>query len=379
MKKLFRLFLITSLLLLAIMPTFAQNDDPGTIADIVVASTEGEEAEFTTLLAAVQAADPVFLELLSAEDAFVAVFAPTDAAFEAALADLDLTAEELLADTDQLNQILAQHVLGVDYFAEDLVGYNNAYIGTLLPNGAVMIDATSEGTTIGGAEVVTANIEASNGIIHSIGSVILPPPVDMPEDMMAEDLPTIADIVIEATAGEEAEFTTLLAAVEAADPLILDILSAEAGQTFTVFAPTDAAFEAALADLGLTAEEVLGDVNLVTLLLAYHVLPGQLSSTALDFYAEQEAMGEDDQEPMLPTFATLFPGGTLEYDSLDGTINDVSIVTPDVFASNGVVHIVDSVLLPDFESIGFQMPEGEAAMEDDMEDMPEEATEESAG
>jgi len=80
MRKTLSLLIVAVLVMLAAFPAMAQ-DDPGTIADIVVASASGEPAEFSTLLTAVQAADPVVLEVLSDPEQELTVFAPTDAAF----------------------------------------------------------------------------------------------------------------------------------------------------------------------------------------------------------------------------------------------------------------------------------------------------------
>ncbi|MBK8027636.1 MAG: fasciclin domain-containing protein [Chloroflexi bacterium] len=133
-------FLTIAVLVMAalfmVAPSFAQ-DEPGTIADIVVASTTAETPEFTILLAAVSAADPAVLELLSNPEANVTVFAPTDAAFAAALEALGVSAEDLLADTAMLTNILLYHVVPGSFAAEAVVALDGALIGTMYPETAL--------------------------------------------------------------------------------------------------------------------------------------------------------------------------------------------------------------------------------------------------
>lgn len=141
---------------------------------------------------------------------------------------------------------------------------------------------------------------------------------------------TIADVVV---ANED--FSTLLAAVEAAG---LTESLADPDATLTVFAPTNAAFEAALADLGLTAEELLADTETLTSILTYHVL-GQVVTS-------QDLVDAGSEE---------IPVDTLSGDELVVVVNDsgvtfqgqsATVTTADVEASNGVIHIIDAVLLP---------------------------------
>jgi uncharacterized surface protein with fasciclin (FAS1) repeats len=125
-------------------------------------------------------------------------------------------------------------------------------------------------------------------------------------------------------------FSTLVAAVQAAG--LVDALSAEG--PFTVFAPTDDAFAAALDSLGISAEELLADTDTLTSILTYHVVAGEVPSSdvvALD--------GE--------SVATL--NGAELAISIDGDtvmVNDATVTAVDVDASNGVIHVIDSVLLP---------------------------------
>ena len=141
-------------------------DEPGTIVDVAVAA-----GDFTTLVAAVQAAGLV--ETLSGEDELT-VFAPTDAAFADALEALGLTADELLADTDTLTSILTYHVVPGEVLAADVVALDGQSVATV--NGAT-VDITVDGDTVmvNDATVVTADVDASNGVIHVIDAVLVPP------------------------------------------------------------------------------------------------------------------------------------------------------------------------------------------------------------
>ncbi len=148
---------------------------------------------------------------------------------------------------------------------------------------------------------------------------------EAPEDTVAE--PTM-DIV--ETASSAGDFTTLVAAVEAAG--LVETLQGEG--PYTVFAPTDDAFAAALEDLGLTAEELLADTETLTSILTYHVVEGEVPAA--------DVVTLDGEE--VPTVN----GATVEI-GVDGetvTVNDATVTATDIFATNGVIHVIDSVLLP---------------------------------
>ena len=136
---------------------------------------------------------------------------------------------------------------------------------------------------------------------------------------------TIVEVAVESGA-----FPTLVAAVQAAG--LVDVLSGEG--PFTVFAPTEEAFAAALEALGLSAEELLADVDLLTGVLTYHVLPlaapAELVLT-LDGESVTTVAGSD--------VVITINGGTV-------MVNDAAVVTADIEASNGVIHVIDKVLLP---------------------------------
>jgi transforming growth factor-beta-induced protein len=148
---------------------------------------------------------------------------------------------------------------------------------------------------------------------------------DTPVETEAAELGTIVDVAV-----ANGSFTTLVAAVQAAG--LVETLSGEG--PFTVFAPTDDAFAAALEALGLTAEELLADTDLLTAVLTYHVIPGAVMAETVVTLDGESVATVNGAEVMI---------------GVDGdmvTVNDANVVAVDVAASNGVIHVIDAVLLP---------------------------------
>jgi uncharacterized surface protein with fasciclin (FAS1) repeats len=179
------LLLLVGLLVFSFVPVMAQDELP-TIGDIVVVSAESEEPEFTTLLAAVSAADPAILETLFDTEASLTVFAPTDAAFEAlaeALGEEEFAA--ILEDTAALTDILLYHVVDGAVMSADVVALleEGAFEVETLNTQFVTVDGNVEdGITIDAANLVLemVDIEASNGVIHVIDAVLVPKCVPLP-------------------------------------------------------------------------------------------------------------------------------------------------------------------------------------------------------
>lgn len=314
-----RTLFVLMILLSFTVPTFAQ-DDP--------------DADFNTLLAALEAAD---LTATLAEDGPYTIFAPTDAAFETALAALELTAEELLADTETLNSILLYHVVNGEFSEEDIIAFVEDAEGELALEtlgGNLLTVELEDGIPLinGTTSVFLPDVTASNGVVHVIEDVLLPPGVASVATATDEAGDTIA-----AVASTQDNLTTLVTALETAD--LVGTLSGEG--PFTVFAPTNEAFTAALAELDLTADELLADTETLNAILAFHVLDGELDSTAL-----VETVEEFEGIADLETFG----GEFLLVELVDGELalnfQNVSVITPDVPASNGIIHIIDGVLLP---------------------------------
>ena len=268
-----------------------------------IVTTAVEAGSFETLAAALTAADLV--ETLQGSGPFT-VFAPTDEAF----ANLpEGTVAHLLepANKAQLIALLTYHVVPGKVMAADVVKLRAA--GSV--NGQRLdIQAGSEGVLIDQARVVSTDIRCSNGVIHVIDQVLLPSEKNIP-----------------ATAASAGTFKTLLAAAEAAG--LVDALSADG--PLTVFAPTDEAFAKLPRD---TIANLLKPENKHQLIaiLKYHVVAGRnFSSDLLDAKS-----------------ATSLQGGELDVSVTKGgaTVEGAKLLTTDIDASNGVIHVIDTVLLP---------------------------------
>jgi uncharacterized surface protein with fasciclin (FAS1) repeats len=171
----------------------------------------------------------------------------------------------------------------------------------------------------------------------------------------AQDAPgTIADIVVASATGDAPEFTMLLAAVQAADPAVLEALSNPEAE-LTVFAPTDAAFNA-LGEETLNA--VLADQALLTSILLFHVVPGTYMSG--DVVAAFEA---NDNAFMLPSAQGQYIDFSM--DDMGITVNGamLNMGMLDIEASNGVIHVIDSVILPESRTIADIVVESAGAEE----------------
>ncbi|NJL93517.1 MAG: fasciclin domain-containing protein [Anaerolineae bacterium] len=347
MRKLIVFLTVVAVLVLSALPAFAQEGEQ-TIADIVVAQASGDAPEFTTLLTAVQAADPAVLEALSDPEAELTVFAPTDAAFAALIEALGEEAfGEIVADQEALTGILLFHVVEGAAMSSDVVALleeTEGFFSVESLNGQYIdVELTEEGgITIDGANLnlEMVDIEASNGVIHVIDAVILP------EDR------TIAEIVVDAAGmGEmmeddmemEPEFTTLLTAVGAADPAVLETLSDPEAE-LTVFAPTDAAFAALVEALGQEAfDGIVADPAALTNILLYHVVPSIVYSGDLgEMMEETEAM---ELTVEMANGAT----ATITVSEEGAFINDAEIIVTDIDAVNGVIHVIDAVIVPPSE------------------------------
>lgn len=275
-----------------------------------IISTAVDAGSFNTLATALKAADLV--ETLQGKGPFT-VFAPTDAAFEKLP---EGTVETLLKpeNKSQLAAILTYHVVPGDVRAKQVVNLQ----GAQSVNGQRINISTDDGVKVDQANVVKTDVVCSNGVIHVIDEVILP-----------------ASDNIVATADNAGSFKTLMAAAKAAG--LAGTLANDG--PFTVFAPTDEAFaklpEGTLASL-LQPE----NKNKLATILKYHVVYGRVYSD------DAVKVGATDN----------LQGGTLQVSVSGGTarINDAKLVATDIDASNGVIHVIDQVLLPPEKSFSAQ-------------------------
>lgn len=271
-------------------------------ADTIV-DTAVDAGQFNTLTAALKAANLV--DTLKGPGPFT-VFAPTDEAFSKLPAE---TVTDLLKpeNRQKLAGILTYHVIPGKVQAKEVIKQR----GAIAVNGQrVDIRFDEEGLKVDGAKVLTTDILCDNGVIHVIDSVLLPGKATIPE--IAKDSGT---------------FETLLTAAKAAG--LADVLGSTG--PFTVFAPTDEAFEKLPKG---TVEMLLKPENKSKLadILKYHVIPGRVYS-----------------EKVLESKALKTLQGSLATVSLkDGSprIQQAKILKTDIDATNGVIHVIDSVIIP---------------------------------
>ena len=298
------------------------NDNPPPPGNLAQVATDNG---FTALVAAADKAGLV--PALSDPGAGLTVFAPTDAAFDALATSLgfaDANAMVAALDAATLAKILSYHVLPERKDAAALAAggatqatlYN--FPGTT-PS-TLTVDATS-GVTVTDAAYNTAtvgpaDVAASNGVVHVIDKVLVPPGV-LTVVQMAQTNPAFS-ILVEAVVSAD-----LAGALSAAGP-------------FTVFAPTNDAFAAALDELMLTKDELLASPSLASI-LTYHVVAGEV--LAADVVALPK-----------PAAVTTLQGSTFTVGAdlgiTDGLGRTASLLATDVIGSNGVIHVIDKVLLP---------------------------------
>lgn len=360
MRKLSLLLTLIALALLAGMPLSAQEEAtpevtpemtaealPGgsmTIGELVIGAAGDVPAQFTGLLAAIEAADPTGLEALTSPATQVTVFAPSDAAFADWQEFVGEEFSQVMASPAVLTNILTFHIVPGVYTVDDLTGLldvNEGRTVTLPTLNGQYIDisgSTGGSILINGAplNMDMANISASNGIVHVIDAVVFP------------DDRTIDQIIVEMAGDEETpEFTTLLSALSAANPAVLEAL-ADPDAELTLFAPTDTAFALLDAD---TLNDILQDQQTLTSVLLYHVVNGRIY--AADFSAQLNSgtapawsagLAEDGSlqiitaHPDAATATLTTEGGTF--------INGAQVVLTNIDAVNGVIHVIDAVLMP---------------------------------
>ncbi|MGB5692099.1 MAG: fasciclin domain-containing protein [Flavobacteriaceae bacterium] len=310
-----------------------EEEEEGTLVDLVV-----ETEALSILEAAVIKAGLV--ETLNSEGPFT-VFAPTNDAF---VALLDLLGDDYHSiddfDTEEemmlLKNVLLYHVIPAEIFAADLAP---GTVGTAFSGNELEIIASGESFVIGDATEVNANITgidftASNGVAHTIDKVLLP---QAALDFVAEmNLKTIVEIAVETD-----DLSLLVEALIQADAGLVEGLSGEG--PFTVFAPTNQAFQDLLDALGpdyhsISDFDTPGEKELLTKVLTYHVVAGvaAFSTDLFDGQTITTLQGED--------VGVNIKNGTVHIE--DATDTNATVVMPDVEASNGVVHVINKVLLP---------------------------------
>ncbi len=285
----------------------SEDDDPEIIESQTIVDIASDDDQFSTLVTALQRTNLV--ATLEGAGPFT-VFAPTNDAFSQLGVDL-----ATISDAD-LTNILLYHVLGGSIASTDL-GEGQTYASTAStagPDGtalSVLIERQGNSVYINGdINVTTANVNASNGIIHIVDKVMQP-----------------LDIVGHAVANEN--FTSLVSALSSAPGDLVNVLGGEG--PFTVFAPVNSAFDAISDVVATLTPEQLATV------LTYHVIAGAnvLSSDLSDEMAVMTVAGQEF---------------TVDLDSnaaiIDQSGATTQIIFTDVQATNGVIHVIENVILP---------------------------------
>ena len=283
-----------------------EEEEVGTIVEIA-----SSENDFMNLVSALNLF-PDLVDALDGEGSFT-VFAPTNDAF----ADLlDAIGQVSLDDIPEsvVRDILEYHVITAAVFSGDLTSGDVPTFG----GESISVDVSDGVVLNGSVNVTNADIEASNGVIHVIDGVLVPPSI----------APVVGTIV--APAFFNKNFSTLVAAVLEADEDILSVLLGDG--PFTLFAPTNAAFEAA----GI---EELPDGATLSAVLKYHVISGKVQAADLP-------SGSAPVETLGGRFYLSNKGS--EGVFINGT---TEVVATDIQGSNGVVHVIDKTLLPPSQSI----------------------------
>lgn len=243
------------------------------------------------------------------------VFAPTNAAFAAVLTELGLTKAQLLADKPLLTTVLTYHVLP-SRVASSAIPFGKGI--TTVQGSILKIDSVAGSVVITDgrnrtSKVVTPDVAASNGVVHIVDKVILP-----------------ANRTIVQTAQALPQFSILVEAVVAAN--LATTLSGTG--PFTVFAPTDTAFANLLTELGVTKAALLANTALLTKVLTYHVVSGRVLKAEVPLNTAIVTVQGD----------TLSVGSNLAITDQRGRTSNIT--GTDLLTSNGVIHVIDKVILP---------------------------------
>jgi uncharacterized surface protein with fasciclin (FAS1) repeats len=312
-------FFILGLALFA-FTSCTKDDDGAGIENNNIAGIVSRTGNFSTLAGAVNRAE--LSATLNGTGPFT-VFAPDNAAFEAS-GITQATLNSLTAQ--QAQSILLYHTLNGSVASSAVPAGPNARV-TTASGDSVFVTRNANGVFVNGVRVVEADINATNGIIHRIGRVLMPP----------------VGNIVETAAAPGSGFDSLVKAVLRAnsatggDPALANTLSTA---TITVFAPTNAAFTQLLTALNLTNIDQIPAATLLAV-LRYHVVGGRAFSSDL----------ANGNLPMLAngnTTVTL-TGGAGGGPGITGAGNsgNVSNITrANIVARNGVIHVIDRVLLP---------------------------------
>ncbi len=308
---------LVSFLSLVFLSSCGDDDSAEMVVTDSIVDIAGATDNLTTLVT-VLSKFPDLVATLTDENGTFTVFAPTDAAFSALLTALDASSLDDIAD-DDLRTVLEYHVIsGSALLSTDL---SDGATAATVQGSSVTVSISGSTISIDNATVSTADIEAVNGIIHIVDAVLVPSGVEV----IAQDIVDIA--------AATSDLSSLVSALTKFDDLV-ETLANQNG-SFTVFAPTNEAFTNLLAAIGQTSIDDVPE-SVLRRILEYHVVSGaELLSSGLSNGATAATVLGDD--------ITVGVAGSAV------TINSSNVTTADVVTANGVVHIIDAVLVPELE------------------------------
>jgi len=318
-SKLFILIFFSTLLLQGcgkgtkneVTPTPIAPADPQSIVEVAVAN-----GSFTTLIAALEATG---LDVtLSDMDSKFTVFAPTDDAF--ALLGQDVI-DALLADTDTLSDILTYHVISGEVDSSAAISSAGSLV-EMVNGDSIGLSLDGDNLLVNTATVILVDVAADNGVIHVIDAVLTPP--------ADKGTPTMNIVDTAVAAGD---FGTLVTALQAAG---LDATLADETQSFTVFAPTDAAF--AMIDPA-TLNLLIADTDALSSVLLQHVVSDEVNSVTA--YTLNGSSATTASGAVIPVVINT------ELDTL--TFGGATVQTTDIYTTNGIIHVIDTVVVADVE------------------------------
>lgn len=340
-----KMLLVLSLILILSLGVFggaAAQDRP--IENIVdIAASNGS---FDTLHAAIVAAG--LADTLASADNEFTVFAPTDSAFAAVAEAFPGLLDALLADpTGDLTTILTYHVVPGRLSSADVLASSSL---TTVQGEELTVSLRDGAAFVDNAQIVATDVQAKNGVIHVIDSVLVPSAVTLPAPAPAEDTTeAIADEPMmeeEAAMDEEADMAADEPAADSGELMTIAEIAVDAGFTelvdaltatglvdifaqpgnYTVFAPTNEAFEAIKGQF--TADQVES-------ILLYHVVNDALS---------RDQIATSDLIPTLSNGRPLFV--TTDSNNNITDISGAQVVVFNIPASNGIIHVIDTVMVP---------------------------------
>lgn len=254
------------------------------------------------------------------------VFAPTDQAFANLKKSDPALYNKVVTDKKLLRSVLTYHVLGnrIPAAAASAAAKKGLKVKTVQRESIALSFKGGKIVLNGTARVVIPNVKASNGVIHAIDAVLVPPSLMQP--------PAPTQSIVQIAAGNP-DFSTLVSLVQKAG--LVEAISAPG--PFTVFAPTNEAFAKLAKAAPATYAAVLADPALLAKVLTYHVVAGNIKSAQAIAVARQNG--------------TVKPleGESISLSLKDGklTLNgSASVVTADILATNGVIHVIDTVIVP---------------------------------